>query len=62
MKWSMRHYDLVQIHNYGIFAKEFAITSSDFYILNFIEQFGGLGDYSFNNYFFYYPDKKNAFI
>ena len=54
----MRHYDLVQIHNYGIFAKEFAITSSDFYILNFIEQFGVLGAMFLITIFFIIPIKK----
>ena len=38
-----RHYDLVQIHNYEIFTDKFTQESSDFYILNFFEQFGIIG-------------------
>ena len=55
---SIRHYDLVQIHNYGVFAKEFALKNSDFYILNFIEQFGGLGTILLITIFFIIPIKK----
>ena len=54
----LRHYDLVQIHNYGVFAKELTITSSDFYILNFIEQFGVLGAMLLITIFFIIPIKK----
>ena len=54
----LRHYDLVQIHNYGVFTKELTITSSDFYILNFIEQFGVLGAMLLITIFFIIPIKK----
>jgi hypothetical protein len=54
----LRHYDLVQIHNYRVFAEKFAVTSSDFYILNFIEQFGALGSILLITIFFIIPIKK----
>jgi hypothetical protein len=38
-----RHYDIVQINNYGVFLNEFSRKSSDFYILNLLEQFGVFG-------------------
>ncbi len=38
-----RHYDLVQIFNYKVFTDQYTQESSDFYILNFFEQFGIIG-------------------
>ena len=38
-----RHYDLVQIYNYETFTDKYTQESSDFYILNFFEQFGVFG-------------------
>jgi len=54
----LRHYDLFQIHNYGVFAEEFAIKISDYYILNFIHQYGVLGTILLITIFFIIPIKK----
>ncbi len=51
----LRHYDLVQIHNYGIFFREYGVISSDFYLLNFFEQFGILGIIFLITIFFIVP-------
>ena len=53
-----RHYDLVQIHNYQVFTDKFTQESSDFYILNFFEQFGLVGIVFLIINFFIVPYKK----
>ncbi len=42
-RFETRHYDLVQIFNYKVLIDEYTQESSDFYILNFFEQFGIVG-------------------
>jgi len=50
-----RHYDLVQIYNYEIFTDKYTQESSDFYILNFFEQFGIIGILLLILNFFIFP-------
>ncbi len=54
----LRHYDLFQVHNYGVFFKEYGVISSDFYFLNFLEQFGILGIILLITIFFILPLTK----
>ena len=37
------HFDMMQIHNYQIFVSDYKRMSADFYILNFLEQYGLIG-------------------
>jgi hypothetical protein len=41
--FSPGHFDMVQIHNFQMFVSDYKRMSSDFYILNFLQQYGLIG-------------------